>query len=35
MKSKLIIILSLFLVMYSCESNDDVVDDGSGGLGKF
>ena len=31
MKSKLTIILSLFLVMYSCESNDDVVDDGSGG----
>ena len=31
MKSRLIIILSLFLMMYSCESNDDVVDDGSGG----
>ena len=31
MKSKLTIILSLFLMMYSCESNDDVVDDGSGG----
>jgi len=31
MKSKLTIILSLFLVMYSCESNDDVADDGSGG----
>ena len=31
MKNKLTIILSLFLIMYSCESNDDVVDDGSGG----
>ena len=31
MKSRLIIILSLFLMMYSCESNDDVVDNGSGG----
>tara|TARA_X000000368_G_scaffold128583_1_gene101078 strand:+ start:103 stop:1347 length:1245 start_codon:yes stop_codon:yes gene_type:complete len=31
MNSKLTIILSLFLVMYSCESNDDVADDGSGG----
>ena len=31
MKANFMIILSLFLVMYSCQSDDDVVDDGSGG----